>query len=48
LAHKAGAEMTRWLLQDVTGSGPQTYYDGWEDGLLMLRYDEAVFSSRER
>jgi carbamoyl-phosphate synthase large subunit len=47
LAHKAGAEITRWLLQDVLGSGPATFYNTWEDGLLMLRYDEAVFSSRE-
>jgi carbamoyl-phosphate synthase large subunit len=52
LAHRAGAKMTRWLLDDTLGAGPTTYYDGWEDDLLMLRYDEAVFSgkseSRER
>jgi hypothetical protein len=37
--------MTRWLLEEVIGSGPQSYHGDWEDGLLMLRYDEAVFSS---
>ena len=46
LAHMAGAKMTRWLLEDILGSGPEAFFDAWEEGLLMLRYDEAVFSSR--
>jgi carbamoyl-phosphate synthase large subunit len=46
LAHMAGAKMTQWLLEDIRGAPPKTYYDDWQDGLLMLRYDDAVFSTR--
>jgi carbamoyl-phosphate synthase large subunit len=45
LAHMAGAKMTRWLLEDIQGKGPEAYYDSWQNGLLMLRYDNAVFST---
>ena len=46
LAHAAGAKMTQWLLEDILGSGPEAFCDTWEDGLLMLRYDDAIFSSK--
>jgi carbamoyl-phosphate synthase large subunit len=43
LAHMAGAQMTRWLMEDTAGSGPTAPYEGWADGLTMLRYDAAVY-----
>ena len=46
LAHMAGAKFTRWLIEDTLGSGPQAPYEDWTDGLLMLRYDEAVYLSK--
>jgi carbamoyl-phosphate synthase large subunit len=44
LAHHAGARFTEWLLHEQEGRavGP---YDGWNDDLAMLRYDEAVFTT---
>jgi carbamoyl-phosphate synthase large subunit len=46
LAHRAGAPMTRWLIEEILGREPREQFDGWEDGLTMLRYDEAVFVPR--
>ena len=43
LAHFAGAEYTRWLLEEVVGL-PSTAHDGWRSGALMLRYDAATFA----
>jgi carbamoyl-phosphate synthase large subunit len=48
LSHQAGAPMTRWLLEDVLGVPSTARDDTWEDGLVMLRYDEAVFVPRSR
>jgi carbamoyl-phosphate synthase large subunit len=42
LAHRAGATFTRWLLEEVSGL-PVSAHDNWREGLLMLRYDAAVF-----
>jgi carbamoyl-phosphate synthase large subunit len=46
LAHRAGAPITRWLLEETLGREPQDPFDGWQDGLTMLRYDDAVFVPR--
>jgi carbamoyl-phosphate synthase large subunit len=43
LAHRAGAPITKWLLEEVLGNGARGPFDQWEDGLMMLRYDDAVF-----
>lgn len=43
LAHHAGATFTDWLLDEVTGS-PCRAHDDWRDGVMMLRYDDAVFT----
>jgi carbamoyl-phosphate synthase large subunit len=43
LSHQAGAPMTRWLLEDVLDMPSGDEYDRWRAGLVMLRYDEAVF-----
>lgn len=42
LAHAAGATFGRWLLEEAMGL-PCSANDVWQDGLLMLRYDAAVF-----
>lgn len=42
LAHHAGAEYARWLLEEVAAF-PSTAHDNWRSGVLMLRYDAAVF-----
>jgi carbamoyl-phosphate synthase large subunit len=43
LAHRAGAPFTRWLIEQLLGREPENIYTDWEDGLTMLRYDEAIF-----
>lgn len=42
LANRAGAKFPRWLLEPLLGR-PSTASTEWQDGLLMLRYDAAVF-----
>lgn len=42
LAHAAGATFGKWLIEEALGLSC-TANDEWQDGLLMLRYDEAVF-----
>lgn len=42
LAHRAGATFARWLLEDRLGL-PSTANDDWQDEVMMLRYDAAVF-----
>lgn len=43
LSHQAGAHMTRWILEELTGRSLTIDDQQWKDGLLMLRYDQAVF-----
>jgi carbamoyl-phosphate synthase large subunit len=42
LAHKAGAEFSRWLLELHLGR-PCSANNDWKENLAMLRYDAAVF-----
>lgn len=42
LAFQAGARFSRWLIEETLGL-PSTATDDWQDGLVMLRYDDAVF-----
>jgi carbamoyl-phosphate synthase large subunit len=42
LSYAAGANYPGWLLRLAAGE-PVPDFDAWEDGLLMLRYDDAVF-----
>jgi carbamoyl-phosphate synthase large subunit len=46
LAHRAGAPIVRWLIEGILGRESHEVFDRWEDGLTMLRYDEAVFVPR--
>ncbi|PSB54332.1 ATP-grasp domain-containing protein [Chamaesiphon polymorphus] len=43
LSYRAGADFPGWLMQLCTGKYPQVAIDEWEDGLAMLRYDDAIF-----
>jgi len=43
LAIAAGADYPRWITEMMLGRDPEIMLDSWEDGLVMLRYDEAVF-----
>lgn len=46
LTWQAGAAMPLWLIEDALGR--ESSYDlRWRDGLVMLRFDDAVFISRE-
>jgi carbamoyl-phosphate synthase large subunit len=45
LAHQAGAEFSRWLIEETLGL-PSTAHDRWREGAVMLRYDAAVFFER--
>jgi len=47
LSHRAGAPMARWVLEEIAGLESTARNDQWEDGLTMLRYDDAVFVSRK-
>lgn len=45
LSWEAGARMAEWLLRDLLGlpQPPDAELNGWKSGLVMLRYDAAVF-----
>ncbi|MEN6423757.1 MAG: ATP-grasp domain-containing protein [Phycisphaerales bacterium] len=43
LSIQAGADFPRWILQELTGEPPQIEFDGFTDGLVMLRYDAEVW-----
>ncbi|ARS29004.1 ATP-grasp domain-containing protein [Sphingomonas sp. KC8] len=42
LAHRAGAVFTRWLLEEAMCGGTRAL-DDWAEGMVMLRYDAAMF-----
>lgn len=46
LAIRAGADFPRWLMAEVLGRHPRIAFDGFRDGLHMLRYDQSVFVDR--
>lgn len=43
LALEAGADFPRWQLEELLGLPSTAAPDAWRDGLVMLRYDAAVF-----
>ena len=42
LAHRAGANFARWLIEEAL-QRPPTPIDDWREGVMMLRYDSTVF-----
>ncbi len=47
LAHAAGADYPRWLIEWTLGRDPDVRLDGWTDGHVMLRFDDAVFVNKQ-
>ena len=43
LSYQAGADFPSWMMQLFNGGDPQIAIDEWEDDLVMLRYDNAIF-----
>ncbi|MBM4026411.1 MAG: ATP-grasp domain-containing protein [Planctomycetes bacterium] len=43
LSIRAGADFPRWILEELTGRCPDIDFDGFTDGLMMLRYDAEVW-----
>ncbi len=43
LSIRAGADFPKWILQELTGDRPDIAFDGFTDGLIMLRYDAEVW-----
>ncbi len=43
LSIKAGANFPKWILQELRGEKPGIRFDGFKDGLIMLRYDGEVW-----
>jgi carbamoyl-phosphate synthase large subunit len=47
LSIKAGANFPKWILQELLGKKPHIKFDGFKDGLTMLRYDAEVWLERD-
>ncbi|GAB6155703.1 ATP-grasp domain-containing protein [Desulfosporosinus burensis] len=47
LAIEAGADFPKWIIQLLRGSKVNIEIDEWDDGIVMLRYDDAVFVRKE-
>ncbi len=43
LSWQAGARFPQWIIEELLHYTPSISSNGWRDGLLMLRYDDAVF-----
>jgi carbamoyl-phosphate synthase large subunit len=43
----AGADYPAWLIQELCGQTPEIEFDGFRDGVCMLRYDWSVFMPLE-
>jgi len=43
LSLEAGADFPRWMLEELLGLPSTSSPDAWRSGLVMLRYDAAVF-----
>lgn len=46
LAHAAGATFGKWIMEEALGL-PVTTHNHWQDGVLMLRYDAAIFNLKK-
>lgn len=48
LTHHAGAPLTRWLLEEAAGLPSSATNGEWRDGIVMLRFDDAVFVDAQK
>jgi carbamoyl-phosphate synthase large subunit len=42
LSYRAGANYPRWIIDEYLQQKVLNYWDGWEQNLLMLRYDDEI------
>jgi carbamoyl-phosphate synthase large subunit len=47
LSIKAGADFPRWIIEMYYGRESEITLDGWESGLVMLRYDDEIFTMKD-
>ena len=47
LSYHAGGDFPGWILTMAQGKELNVSIDDWQDGIVMLRYDDAVFTTRE-
>ena len=45
LTDSAGANFCNWLVQEYLLENNLDFFDDWQDGLLMLRYDRGIFTN---
>lgn len=45
LTYSAGAHFPDWIIREFLLGETPNFYDGWDSGLVMLRYDAKVLSS---
>lgn len=45
LSYLAGANFPKWIIEEYIKKNDIEYFDDWEDGLLLLRYDEEMVIS---
>lgn len=48
LSIEAGADFPRWIIEIMLGMDPDIEIDGWQDGTVMLRFDDAIFTTRDK
>jgi carbamoyl-phosphate synthase large subunit len=47
LAYRAGADLPKWLIQTVLGQKVKEATASWQEGLVMLRYDDEIWTDRQ-
>jgi carbamoyl-phosphate synthase large subunit len=47
LSLHAGADFPKWIIEMMLDHNPKISIDGWKNGVVMLRYDEAIFTTKE-
>ncbi|WP_406699022.1 ATP-grasp domain-containing protein [Singulisphaera sp. Ch08] len=47
LSAEAGADFPRWIIEMELGRDPAIALDAWRDGVVMLRYDDAIYTNPE-
>lgn len=47
LSFHAGADFPTWLIEMALGQHLEVAIDAWQDGMAMLRYDDAIYTSKE-
>lgn len=46
LAYQAGADFPAWIIQMMNGEQLDIAIDDWQDDVVMLRYDDAIFVNK--